>query len=124
MNKDFICNSKQATWGGKVITCGLEHQCDECCRRERDALAAYCADLKHAAMTGGANAKLRQVIDKGPMVSTASCQVYGIEKAMEQIDMQNFQMAGKVDPVVLRYMGELGAYAKRLLKQSKGEGDE
>lgn len=92
INQEFVCGNKQATFGGVVITCGEEHQCDACCRRERDALAAK--------------------VELFPKVKAEA-----IGKAMESIDMMNFKMANKTDPVVLRYMGELARYADNLIKE-------
>lgn len=116
MNKEFICGSKQATFGGVVITCGDEFQCDACCRRERDALAAQVELLTQAAMQGGANKAIRDAVDNGPVVCLDQIKSKAIGRAMELIDMENFKMNGSVDPVVLRYMGELSRQADNMVK--------
>lgn len=47
-----------------------------------------------------------------------------IGEAMERIDMNNFKMAGNIDPVVLRYMGELARYADSLMKKEEADKDD
>lgn len=119
MNKEFICGSKQATFGGVVIECGIEHQCDSCCRKERDSLAAKIETMIDVAMRNGASKGVRDAIDKTPNACLDQVKAEAIGTAMQSIDMENFKMNGKVDPVVLRYMSELGRYADFLFNGSK-----
>lgn len=120
MKSQFTCGSKQATFGGVVITCGIEHQCDKCCRNERDALAVMVRKLTDAAISGGANKQLRDVIDINPSVSLDRIKAEAIGDALASIDKKQYLMTnGSMDPEAVHVMGEIAKYADKLINGDK-----
>lgn len=75
--------------------------------------------LTNAAMKGGANKAMRDAIDLNPDICLNQIKSEAIGNAMQSIDMNNFKMGNKTDPVVLRYMGELARHADQLFKAGK-----
>lgn len=120
MNNKFICGHREATFGGVVIACGVDHQCDACCRRERDALAVKVNELTSAAMRGGANKYLRDAIGENPSVSLSRIKAEAIGDAIAAIDKKQYVMVnGNIDPEVISVMGEMAKYADNLINGDK-----